>query len=1356
MARGVRGIFAICLLSLFLCLLLCQQGPAWAFKPASLASGQDNTCVILRDGSLDCYGSTLNVFGPSEPSGTFTAVSMGLRHACAIRTNGTLECWGERYNEGLDAPGGSFTAITSGEEYSCGIRTDGMGTCWGRYDDGDRMLVHIYGGDLEPLSDIVEISAGHQHTCAIRRNGTLICWGDNDYGQVNAPGGTFMAIAAGGYHTCGIKTDGTVLCWGKNDYGQVNAPGGTFTAIATGTYHTCGIQTDGTVACWGRNSAAGESTPPEGTFIDISAQAQLTCGIRTNGLLTCWGTTYMAPPNDLLACRTQNLDAGAYHSCTRKADGALSCWGWNSDGQTIAPSESIHQVSSGAFHTCGLRADNTPTCWGLDLFGQSTAPDVTLLKLSAGGNHSCGLQPDSTLTCWGANDQGQATPPEGTYKGLSTGGNHSCGLQTDSTLTCWGANDQGQATAPGGLFLDFSTGNSHTCGIRVSGMIECWGNNNYGKSTPPEGTFHTLSMGPAHNCAIRSNGSLSCWGNNTYGQASPPDGVFINVSVGTEHSCATREDGVIACWGRNHVEQLRLTFAPEELSDGLFNQAYAQTLSGAGGTEPYLFTIPRGGLPTGLTLTASGEISGTPLIKGTFPLRFGLTSTVEGEIYEAYYDRPLRIACPPGYSGSDCTLTTCGDDILVGDEDCESTDGEFSDCCDADTCTFRSAGSSCGDATENDCNHADTCDGAGLCQSNLETQGASCGEAPTECSDQDTCNGEGLCLDNDLSFGTLCGDDGTECTNQDFCNGFGTCYDAGFVAQGASCGEAPTECSDQDTCNGSGFCQVNDLHAGTACGDDGTECINQDTCDGFGVCTDKGFVASGTACNADDNGCTVDDACENGVCLAGDDADCSGATDQCNIGRCNATSMDTYECLGDTSIYEGRSCTDENACTWNDTCQGGVCLGVTATCDDGVDCTEDSCDTESGECVYTANDAACDDGENCTSDYCDLTNDCQSLALDDWTDCSDEDEQACFAGVCEALGQNDRCAEAVALTLGEAVTASLGGFHSFRSVPETCGDSSGTSGADAFYSLAVAEAGRYLIELSAGANEDLGLALLASCEDADSCMDYLDQASQGETESLDVELDSDLVLQVILLNRMGDTPEDFTLTVTALVDEDGDIDGDEDGDIDGDEDGDIDGDEDGDTDGDEDGDIDGDEDGDTDGDEDGDITDDDDDDEPCVQGTEACACNEDDSCEGSLLCLSGVCIDASSLTDDDDDVTDDDDDDDDMTDDDDDIISDDDDSCAAGAETCSCEDSACNEGLVCLSGICVDPTDICESGEELPEELLTLCQALEGSGDSVSSKDDGGCRSVNTGAAFASLLMLLAGMALRRKGWNLK
>jgi hypothetical protein len=63
------------------------------------------------------------------------------------------------------------------------------------------------------------------------------------------------------------------------------------------------------------------------------------------------------------------------------------------------------------------------------------------------------------------------------------------------------------------------------------------------------------------------------------------------------------------------VEPLAITTTT--LPGGTVGQAYSASVMASGGTQPYTFSITRGSLPNGLSLSASGVISGTPTSTGT-------------------------------------------------------------------------------------------------------------------------------------------------------------------------------------------------------------------------------------------------------------------------------------------------------------------------------------------------------------------------------------------------------------------------------------------------------------------------------------------------------------------------------------------------------------------------------------------------------------------------------------------------------------------------------------------------------------------------------------------------------------------
>ncbi len=63
------------------------------------------------------------------------------------------------------------------------------------------------------------------------------------------------------------------------------------------------------------------------------------------------------------------------------------------------------------------------------------------------------------------------------------------------------------------------------------------------------------------------------------------------------------------------------------LPNAAINASYAQTLSATGGTPPYTWALTAGALPTGLALSTSGVVSGTPTVNGSFQLTATVTDS---------------------------------------------------------------------------------------------------------------------------------------------------------------------------------------------------------------------------------------------------------------------------------------------------------------------------------------------------------------------------------------------------------------------------------------------------------------------------------------------------------------------------------------------------------------------------------------------------------------------------------------------------------------------------------------------------------------------------------------------------------
>ena len=91
---------------------------------------------------------------------------------------------------------------------------------------------------------------------------------------------------------------------------------------------------------------------------------------------------------------------------------------------------------------------------------------------------------------------------------------------------------------------------------------------------------------------------------------------------------------------------------------------------------------------------------------------------------------------------------------------------------------------------------------------------------------------------------------------------------------------------------------------------------------------------------------------------------------------------------------DGTSCDDGLFCTLDDVCTQGICQGTTHDCSDNVACTIDSCNENTDSCDHVTDDSVCDNGLWCDgTEYCDLELDCQdgtAPEVDDGLFCTDD------------------------------------------------------------------------------------------------------------------------------------------------------------------------------------------------------------------------------------------------------------------------------------------------------------------------------------------------------------------------------
>ncbi|MDQ6777710.1 MAG: hypothetical protein M3071_16205 [Actinomycetota bacterium] len=192
------------------------QGQLGYGNTASVGDGATPTSTLVPDLSVAAAGPVKLGAGH-----TAVAISAGNADTCAILDDGSVRCWGY----GLDGQLGYGSTKNTGDTSS----------------DTPDMLPAV---NLGPGHTAVAISAGSIHTCAILDNRSVLCWGYGSQGRLGygntssvgdtpsdtpdtvgpvnlGPGRTAVSISAGFAHTCARLDGGDVRCWGYGGNGRL-------------------------------------------------------------------------------------------------------------------------------------------------------------------------------------------------------------------------------------------------------------------------------------------------------------------------------------------------------------------------------------------------------------------------------------------------------------------------------------------------------------------------------------------------------------------------------------------------------------------------------------------------------------------------------------------------------------------------------------------------------------------------------------------------------------------------------------------------------------------------------------------------------------------------------------------------------------------------------------------------------------------------------------------------------------------------------------------------------------------------------------------------------------------------------
>jgi len=199
-----------------------------AYAPQGLC-GYD-ICVLQDGGTVQCVGrecgSCMTAYGAPMPapvtiSSVINAVSVGDR--CAVLADKTVSCW--NYGSAVPSPIAGITNAVSVVS-TCALLADGKVTCW---TSGSPIATTVAG-----VANAVALGKSYLHACVVVSGGTVQCWGSNWNGELGdgskidstAPVTVLgikdaIAVSAGGSHTCALLASGVVKCWGDNLFGEL-------------------------------------------------------------------------------------------------------------------------------------------------------------------------------------------------------------------------------------------------------------------------------------------------------------------------------------------------------------------------------------------------------------------------------------------------------------------------------------------------------------------------------------------------------------------------------------------------------------------------------------------------------------------------------------------------------------------------------------------------------------------------------------------------------------------------------------------------------------------------------------------------------------------------------------------------------------------------------------------------------------------------------------------------------------------------------------------------------------------------------------------------------------------------------
>ena len=445
---------------------------------------------------------------------------------------------------------------------------------------------------------------------------------------------------------------------------------------------------------WGMN--AGNQASPVPTNV-MSGASSISAGYNhslavKNGRVWAWGENTYGQTNVPLFAESgvTNVAGGGDFSLALKMDGSVLAWG----GRTNVPTEAssgVAQIAAGEFHALALKAGGI-LAWGSNQVGQCTVPTALtsgVTAISAGGAYSMALKGGGVQIFGSTENDIQLIPAEATsgVSAIAAGRWHALALKNGGVVS-WGASYYDATVVPVNAtsgVVAIAAGDCFSMALKEDGSVVVWGDDTKAQSPVPAFAISgvsKISAGVGH-CLIVSSlmpprflsynlptaytnspysGSITATGDPaphyykmsgwapwmTLNETSGAVGGTPNVTgVFTIYALASNSVGVAT---NSYLMTVQATpmavpvfITTNPLPEGVMGAPYSLQFNVANNPTAITWHDAGSGLPSGLSLSTNGLLSGTPT--GLYNAFFTVRATNQVGASNRFYS--IKINPPP-------------------------------------------------------------------------------------------------------------------------------------------------------------------------------------------------------------------------------------------------------------------------------------------------------------------------------------------------------------------------------------------------------------------------------------------------------------------------------------------------------------------------------------------------------------------------------------------------------------------------------------------------------------------------------------------------------------------------------------